>query len=119
MRRSGEVRSSCWGVSQGRPLEHNVLATVGAALSRSDNQGAPLSAWVEDRGGNVSAAVLRTPPRALLASTMSAEAATALMAALVEADPELPGVSGVEPAASHLAQAWQRLTGGSVEIGMI
>jgi len=50
---------------------------------------------------------------------MSAEAATALMAALVEADPELPGVSGVEPAASHLAQAWQRLTGGSVEIGMI
>lgn len=99
-----------------RPIEHNVLATVAATLESSDCSDPPLFAWVQSReSGEVSAAVLRTPPRRLLASSMSAEAAAALMPKLLEADPELPGVNGPQPAASHLAEAWRRCAGGKVE----
>lgn len=99
-----------------RPIEHNVLATVVAGLEPSESTRAPVFAWVEGGGrGEVCAAALRTPPRRLLASTMTAEAADALMGELLEADPELPGVNGPQPAASHLAEAWRRRTGGTVE----
>jgi predicted GNAT family acetyltransferase len=40
------------------------------------------------------------------------------MPAVLEADPEVPGVNGPEPAAGHVAQAWQERTGGSVGRGM-
>ncbi len=103
----------------GRPIEHNVLATVVATLEPTDRTDAPLFAWVEaGRRGGVSGAALRTPPRRLLASTMSAETSHALMPKLLEADPDLPGVNGPEPAASYLATAWRRHTGGMVEPAM-
>lgn len=40
------------------------------------------------------------------------------MPKLLEVDPGLPGVTGPEPAASHLAEAWRRCTGGTVAPGM-
>jgi len=102
-----------------RPIEHNVLATVVARLDPADCTDAPVFGWVEaGRSGAVSGAALRTPPRRLLASSMGAETADALMAGLLEADPELPGVNGPQPAASYLAQAWRRLAGGTVEPAM-
>jgi predicted GNAT family acetyltransferase len=101
-----------------RPIEHNVLATVVASLDRSDSESAPLFAWVQaSEHGELSAAALRTPSRPLLASTMDEESAEALMARLLEAAPSLPGVNGPQPAASHLADAWRRRTGGTVEPG--
>ena len=39
------------------------------------------------------------------------------MPSLLEADPELPGVTGVQPAVSYLAEAWRRVAGGRVEVG--
>jgi len=103
----------------GRPIEHNVLATVVTTLEPTDRTDPPLFAWVEaGRSGGVSGAALRTPPRRLLASTMSADTADALMPKLFEADPDLPGVNGPEPAASYLARAWRRHTGGMIEPAM-
>lgn len=102
-----------------RPIEHNVVATVLATLEPTDCTEAPLFAWIEASGsGEVSGAVLRTPPRRLLASSMSAEVADALMPKLLEVDPELPGVNGPQPAVSYLAEAWRRCTGGTVERAM-
>ncbi|MCA1681549.1 MAG: GNAT family N-acetyltransferase [Actinobacteria bacterium] len=99
-----------------RPIEHNVLATVVATLEPNDCIDPPLFAWAEaSGGGNVSGAVLRTPPRRLLASSMSMEVADALMPRLLEVDPELPGVNGPQPAASYLAEAWRRCAGGKVK----
>lgn len=99
-----------------RPIEHNVLATVVATLEPTDRADAPLFAWVQaGESGEVSGAALRTPPRRLLASSMSAEAADALMPKLLEVDPDLPGVNGPQPAASYLAEAWTRCAGGTVE----
>ena len=99
-----------------RPIEHNVLATVVATLDQTGCTEAPLFAWVEAGGsGQVSGAALRTPPRRLLASSMNAEAADALMPKLLEVDSELPGVNAPQPAASFLAEAWRRCSGGTVE----
>lgn len=108
--RTGEFLTS-------RPIEHNVMATVAGTFESSAYMGdPPLFAWVEARdGGEVLGAALRTPPRRLLVSTMSAEVAAALVPKLLELDPALPGVNGPEPAASHLAEAWRRYTGGTVE----
>ncbi len=107
------------GLLVSRPVEHNVLATVLATLERSEGEYAPLFAWVESgEHGEVSAAVLRTPPRCLLASTMSAQSAQALMPRLLAVDPQLPGVNGPQPAASRLAAAWRHCTGGVVEPDM-
>ena len=107
------------GFLTSRPIEHNVLATVVATLEPAAAVAAPLFGWVEAaRTGEVSGAALRTPPRPLLASGMSAEVADALMAKLLDADPGLPGVTGPQPAASFLAEAWRRCTGGKVEPGM-
>ncbi len=111
----GHVR----GFLSSRPIEHNVLATVVATLEPTDAPAAPLFGWVEVAGtGKVAGAALRTPPRRLLASCMSAEVADALMAKLLEVDPELPGVTGPQPAASYLAEAWRRCADGTVEPGM-
>lgn len=99
-----------------RPIEHNVLATVVARLEPTDRTDVPVFGWVEaGESGGVSGAALRTPPRRLLASSMSAATADILMPRLLEADPELPGVNGPQPAASYLAEAWRRCAGGTVE----
>ena len=99
-----------------RPIEHNVLATVIARLQPTDYTDVPVFGWVEaGESREVSGAALRTPPRRLLASTMSAATADVLMPRLLEADPELPGVNGPQPAASYLAEAWRRCAGGTVE----
>lgn len=114
-----EFAADTWDFLARRPIEHNVLATVVATLEPTGCTDAPLFAWVEAGGsGKVSGAALRTPPRRLLASSMSAEAADALMPRLLDMDPELPGVNGPQPAASHLADAWRRCTGSTFEPGM-
>lgn len=96
-----------------RPVEHNVMATVLAALEPSGSPEPPLFAWVEG-GGELVGAALRTPPRRLLVSCIAAEAADALVPAVLAVDRALPGVNGPEPAASHVAEAWRRCTGGTV-----
>ena len=118
-RNPGEFLEHAGGFLRVRPIEHNVLATVVTTLEPSESREPPLFAWAEAApNGELSAAVLRTPPRRLLASTMPEDAAEALMPKLLQADPELPGVNGPEPAASYLAEAWRRSTGGTVEPGM-
>lgn len=100
----------------GRPIEHNVLATTLESIDCTD---APLFAWAQaDASDEISSVALRTPPRPLLVSSLSAEGADALMPKLLDADPGLPGVTGPEPAASHLAEAWRRCTGGTIAPGM-
>jgi len=97
------------------PVEHNIVYTVLDGVRQSG--GEARFGWVEEDGA-IAGAVLRTPPRGMLASTMSEAAARALMPALLEEDPELPGVGGPEPAATYLAQAWRTQTGGTFGRGI-
>ena len=89
-----------------RPMEHNVPATVAAQATDG------VFAWVQD-GRGIRGAALRMPPHPLVTSTLDAAAAHELVAAVLAADPELPGVTGPEPAARLMAQAWAARTGGS------
>jgi predicted GNAT family acetyltransferase len=101
-------RARAEGWLAARPVEHNVLVTVAAAAREGT------FAWLEENGA-VLAAVLRTPPHALLTCVLDRQAADALIPAVLEADPDLPGVTGPEPAANHVAKAWRAHTGGAVE----
>jgi predicted GNAT family acetyltransferase len=71
-------------------------------------------AWATE-GEQVLGAVMRTPPHPLIASMMTRETARALAPAVLEIDPGVPGVAGVEPAAGHFARAWRETTEATVE----
>jgi predicted GNAT family acetyltransferase len=77
----------------------------------------PYFAWAAE-GGEILGTALRTPPHPLLVSTMTRDTAHALAAAVLDIDPDLPGVSGVEPAAGHFARAWREATGARAESRM-
>jgi predicted GNAT family acetyltransferase len=99
-------------------LEHNVLATVlFGVLADPDGHPGALFASVDD-DGVVVAAALRTPPRRMLSSVMDGALADRLIEEWLSVDPELPGVSASEPAASHLASAWERATGGRATVAL-
>jgi len=88
-------------------LEHNVVATVLAAVAaHGDHFPDALFASVK-AGGVIVAAALRTPPRQLLATTMDEAVAAALMEAWLERDPAPPGVAAPEPAAGLIAAAFE------------
>jgi GNAT superfamily N-acetyltransferase len=91
--------------------ETNIHATVlGSLRADPDGAGAALFATVEE-GGEVVALALRTPPWPLLASGMQADAADALMQQWLREDAGVPGLVAPQPAASHIAAAWERLSG--------
>ncbi|MDQ6777375.1 MAG: GNAT family N-acetyltransferase [Actinomycetota bacterium] len=98
-------------------IEHNVLATVLASV-RFRPSGTPMFSYIEDGAGVVVAAALRTPPRRMLASTMNAVIAEALMDAWLERDSEVPGVVGPFEVARSLARAWEQRTGGQSTLAM-
>src|SRR5206468_3103381 len=102
----GEFRSRVEDWLAERPVENNVLVTV--AAQELDG----VFAWVEEDDA-IRAAALRTPPHPLVTSALDARDADPLMAVLLEADPDLSGVTGPEPSALFMAEAWRARTGGS------
>ncbi|MGH2842904.1 MAG: GNAT family N-acetyltransferase [Solirubrobacteraceae bacterium] len=99
-------------------IERNVLATVTAVLLTEGalaHGGEPWFALgLEAATGEVAAAALRTPPRAMLAVGFDdPEAARALVDAFLAIDPDPPGVNGGPRAARAIASAWATATGGT------
>ena len=95
-----------------RPVEHTVLLTIAETLRQRGphvyGDGTPLFGWCD------AGAFVRTPPRGAVLSEMSAEAATALAADLVESG--LPAVAGPDRVAAAFAAEWQRLTGVTPQV---
>ena len=114
--RSAEEFAARAGALLAAGPQTNIHATVLGAV-RADPAGSreALFATVEARG-EVVALALRTPPWPLLASAMEAAAAAALMAQWLPEDPRVPGLVAPQPAASHIAAAWERLSGGCARI---
>jgi predicted GNAT family acetyltransferase len=96
-------------------VEHNVLATVVETAARDASDGA-LYALVEDDAGELIGAGLRLPPHPMLASSMSSEAADALIGALIAADRKVSGVVGPETVARSIAASWERRTSGTARL---
>jgi GNAT superfamily N-acetyltransferase len=97
-------------------LECNVLATVlMSVLGGAHADPPPVFAYgVTETGGAPVFAAMRTPPFPILTSPLDRSAdAEPLIEHWLEADPELPSVTGVPATARAIAEAWARRTGGT------
>ncbi|WP_330239257.1 GNAT family N-acetyltransferase [Streptomyces sp. NBC_00525] len=102
------------GFLRSRPAPHTVPLTVteqlrtwGAGVYGED---APVFGVLE-RGGEVRAAYLRTPPYRLIVTPLTPEEAGSLVAHLVTAGHEVPGVNADSDTATAFAAAWRARTG--------
>jgi predicted GNAT family acetyltransferase len=102
------------GLLNSEPERHTVLLSVLATLmSRGPTAfgpAAPLLGWWSD-GGAVTAAVLQTPPHALLMTGFGGHSAAELAEVLAGRGTVLPGINGTEPDAAAFALAWRDVTG--------
>ncbi|MFI2369953.1 GNAT family N-acetyltransferase [Streptomyces sp. NPDC018833] len=96
---------------QSRPVLHTIPLTVTESLRKRGvaayGAEAPILGWLE-RGGEVRAALFRTPPRRLVLTPLTTEEADALAAHLAGLDYLLPGVNADHDTATAFAEAWQR-----------
>jgi predicted GNAT family acetyltransferase len=104
-------------------LASTVRNTVPATVLHSLRGGHfPDTGWrfalIRDRAGTVSAAALRTPPRAMLCTEIGERDAAGLIGAWLAADPELPGVTAQADTARAIAAAYRDQTGGESELKM-
>jgi predicted GNAT family acetyltransferase len=103
------------------PCAHNVLLSViDSVRGSSASYSAPPSFWwVSTDSGDVVGAASWTPPYALLVSSLPAEAAPALAAAMIQRAAAVgmrpPGVNGPEGGAGAVATAWCAATGDGIE----
>jgi predicted GNAT family acetyltransferase len=102
------------------PVANNLLCTI--VQSRLDGvmPMEPDGLWVRvlDAAGELSGVCLRTPPRGLVMSPMSAGAAQALADLLAACCPQLPGVDGPQAASDAFAARFCALTGASATGGL-
>ncbi|MGW1762654.1 GNAT family N-acetyltransferase [Streptomyces sp. NPDC002073] len=105
-----------------RPVTHTMMLTVADGLTRRGphafGDGVPCFGWWQEEDGTVAGAMVCTPPYPLLLGELSAEAVTALGAALAD-EPLLERAGGFNARradARALAQAWGRETKVAEEI---
>ena len=107
-----------------REAEHNLIFGICSNLREMpDAYGEPpYLAVVEDGGGVLAAAALRTPPHNLVLSDVDSERVEGAIASLAEdvaaTGAVLPGVLAANPVARAFASAWSRRTGARVGPGL-
>src|SRR5262249_3443252 len=96
------------------PERNTVLASVLATLVRvgptAYGTDPPVLGWWPT-GGAVRAAVLRTPPHAMLITALPDESAAELAQAVAARVIALPGINGAQQDTAALASAWRDVTG--------
>lgn len=103
------------------PVLHNHLGTAVSQRLDGTLPVEPDSIWAmlrPDGPGPLVAVATWTPPRPPLVPELSPEAAECLVDAYLDAGRKLPGVSGLAPGPSAVAQAWCARTGGTTQPGM-
>jgi len=100
-----------------RPVQHTVHLSVAETLrargSSAFGETPPLFGWWNPPGGEVSAALLQTPPLPLLLTGLPEGSAQALAEAIKAGGTRLPGVNASAGDAAAFAAAWTGVTGGS------
>ncbi len=109
-------RAGAW--LEGEPVLHNVICTV-LARATAEPERFSQAAWfaVEENGEPVGVAII-TPPFLLGLTPMSPAALEALVEALTERRPDLPGVVGPSDTPATFARLWAARTGAEVVPGM-
>jgi predicted GNAT family acetyltransferase len=78
----------------------------------------PRFGWLEDADGMVVAALVQTPPYAIVLSPLPDGAAASLVRALLAADWRIPGVNAPSATADAVAASWCAATGASSTVRM-
>src|ERR1700751_5359823 len=107
-------RAAAWSFLAAEPERYSVLLTVLSTLTTNGpgaygNQGPLLGWWPAI--GQVRAAVLQTPPRPMLITSLPGDAADELAAELASQGAVPPGVNGTEQDADAFASALRPQTG--------
>lgn len=130
-------QTAAGGLLKADPVRNTVLLSILASLARigptAFGPEPPLFGWWSpdagahtggddpsgtDRSRTARAAVLQTPPHALLITRLPGESAAELAQALAGRGTSLPGVNGVEEDATSLARAWHQLTGMASRVSL-
>lgn len=98
-------------------LRHTVALTVMARFLGMAREQPPIMGTLHDNGELVGVA-LRTPPWPVIVSGLPTEPELleSFLTQWLEADPELPGVSGPVENAHALADVWTKRTGGTTNV---
>jgi RimJ/RimL family protein N-acetyltransferase len=100
------------------PVRNTIPLTVAATLHargpETFGRTRPLFGWWRAGDGEVTAALLHTPPFPLLLTALPEHSAGPLAEALIGRRRELRGVNGVDDDAAAFAAAWSALTGSGV-----
>lgn len=105
---------------ESRPVRHTIQLTVVESVRARGpatfGKSAPLFGWWRAPGGEITAALLHTPPYPILLTPLPGEAAQPLAAALLARGRPLPGVNAEQATAAAFATAWSALTGASAHL---
>lgn len=98
-------------------LRHTVALTVMARFLGMAREHPPIMGTLHDNGDLVGVA-LRTPPWPVIVSGLPTDpdVLESFLTQWLEADPELPGVSGPVENAEAVADVWIRMTGGTTNV---
>ncbi len=98
-----------------RPVQHTIQLSAAESLriggAFAFGETAPLFGWWRSAEGQVTAALLHTPPYQLLVTPLPGDSAQPLAEELAGRGRRLAGVSGEQGDAAAFAAAWSKLTG--------
>jgi predicted GNAT family acetyltransferase len=103
-----------------RPVHHtiqlSVVETLRARGGSTFGGAVPLFGWWRALDGEITAALLHTPPYPVLLTPLPEHTAEALAELLAARGRRLPGVNAEQAAAAAFAAAWGKLTGASAQV---
>ena len=113
----GDYLAAAAGFLRSRPVQHTIqlsaVETLRARGASAFGETAPLFGWWRSGTGEITAALLHTPPYPVLLTPLPGQAAGPLAEALAGCGRQLPGVTAQQDDAAQFAAAWSRLTGAT------
>ena len=108
------------GFLRSRPVHHtiqlSVVETLRARGGSAFGAATPLFGWWRAPDGEITAALLHTPPYPVLLTPLPEHTAEPLAELLAARGRRLPGVNAEQATAAAFAAAWGRLTGASAQV---
>jgi predicted GNAT family acetyltransferase len=105
------------GFLRSRPVQHTIelgaVKTLRARGGAAFGETAPLFGWWRSSDGEITAALLHTPPYPVLLTRLPERSAEPLAETLITYRGQLAGVNAEQADAAAFAAAWSRLTGVS------
>ena len=113
----GAYLAAAAGFLRSQPVRHTIqlsaVETLRARGASAFGETAPLFGWWRSGTGEITAALLHTPPYPVLLTRLPERSAQPLAEALAGCGRQLPGVTAQQDDAAQFAAAWSRLTGAT------